>query len=261
MLLSDSIFQSCTFYWPRLRSLSNGCNVGAGDRLISVNDTKLHGLSHATTVDILQNAPEDVTLVVSQPKERLYRGERGGVAFAAHAQSCHVTSLSSYLFYLLLVLAEAAAADAIHAKATMNTFSSDQDGEVSVDDLSEERVRTESPSPPPPSSNAIAATFSPVHQQANLQDSKTNAVKTKTKPNGVQQCLDRILATAASSATSKPQKGLEPMPPALPPKTRKPKFSEAPKVTDHSDRGDSDLDEDAYYSSQEKVKKVGVKCC
>lgn len=259
MLLSDSIFRSCTFYRPRLRSLSNSCNVGAGDRLISVNDTNLHGLSHATTVDILQNAPDDVTLVVSQPKERLYRGERGDVAFAVHAQSCHFTGLSSYLLYLLLVLTEAASADAIHGKATMNTFYSDQEGEVSVDDLSEEHVRTESPSPPPHSSNAIAATFSPVHQQANLQDSKTNAVK--TKPNGVQQCLDRILATAASSTTSKPQKGLEPMPPALPPKTRKPKFSEAPKVTDHSDRGDSDLDEDAYYSSQEKVKKVGVMCC
>ena len=64
------------FYYACLRSFSNSCNVGAGDRLISVNDTNLHGLSHATTVDILQNAPDDVTLVVVQPKERLYRGER-----------------------------------------------------------------------------------------------------------------------------------------------------------------------------------------
>lgn len=62
-----------------LLSLSNSCNVGAGDRLISVNGTNLHGLSHANTVDILQNAPDDVTLVVSQPKERLYKGERGGI--------------------------------------------------------------------------------------------------------------------------------------------------------------------------------------
>lgn len=67
------------FYCSCLRSLSNSSNVGAGDRLISVNDTNLRGLSHANTVDILQNAPDDVTLVVSQPKERLYRGEREGM--------------------------------------------------------------------------------------------------------------------------------------------------------------------------------------
>lgn len=67
------------FYCSCLLSLSTICNVGAGDRLISVNNTNLHGLSHANTVDILQNAPDDVTLVVSQPKERLYRGEREGM--------------------------------------------------------------------------------------------------------------------------------------------------------------------------------------
>lgn len=49
-------------------------SVGAGDRLISVNDVNLEGLPHATTVEVLQNAPDDVTLVVSQPKERLYKG-------------------------------------------------------------------------------------------------------------------------------------------------------------------------------------------
>lgn len=78
-----------------LRCLSNGYNGGAGDRLISVNDTNLHGLSHANTVDILQNAPDDVRLVVSQPKERLYRGkrERGDVTPALHILSHHVTSV------------------------------------------------------------------------------------------------------------------------------------------------------------------------
>lgn len=40
-----------------------------------MNDVKLQGLSHATTIDILQNAPDDVSLVVSQPKERLYKGK------------------------------------------------------------------------------------------------------------------------------------------------------------------------------------------
>jgi len=47
----------------------------SGDRLISVNNLNLEGFSHTTTVDILQNAPDDVTLIVSQPKERLYKGK------------------------------------------------------------------------------------------------------------------------------------------------------------------------------------------
>lgn len=166
---------------------------------------------------------------------------------------------------LLPVLTEAASGyDAIQAKASMDTFDSDHDGEVSVDDLSEERVRIESPSPPPHSSDAVASTHSPVHQQSSSPDSKTNAVK--TKPNGVQQCLDRILAMAAASSTGQPHKpasnkSLNPMPPALPPKTRKAKFSEAPKVPEHSDRGDSDMDEENYCNSQGKVSKVGVMCC
>ncbi|KAL6082214.1 hypothetical protein STEG23_008438, partial [Scotinomys teguina] len=41
-----------------------------GDRLISVNSVSLEGVSHHAAVDILQNAPEDVTLVISQPKEK-----------------------------------------------------------------------------------------------------------------------------------------------------------------------------------------------
>lgn len=53
----------------------------AGDRLLSVNDMDLEGLSYSTVVDVLQNTPDDVTLVVSQPKERLYKGE-GGIPVA-----------------------------------------------------------------------------------------------------------------------------------------------------------------------------------
>ena len=48
--------------------------LGVGDRLISVNDVNLEGLPHAATIEVLQNSPDDVTLVVSQPKERLYEG-------------------------------------------------------------------------------------------------------------------------------------------------------------------------------------------
>lgn len=55
-------------------SVSDGGAVVSGDRLISVNGKNLEGLSHSATVDVLQNTPDDVTLVVSQPVERLYKG-------------------------------------------------------------------------------------------------------------------------------------------------------------------------------------------
>ncbi|XP_072261558.1 tyrosine-protein phosphatase non-receptor type 13 isoform X4 [Pyxicephalus adspersus] len=41
-----------------------------GDRLISVNSVSLEGVSHQVALDILQSSPEDVTLLVSQPKEK-----------------------------------------------------------------------------------------------------------------------------------------------------------------------------------------------
>lgn len=46
----------------------------AGNRLISVNSTSLEGVSHHAALEILENAPEDVTLVISQPKDKLSKG-------------------------------------------------------------------------------------------------------------------------------------------------------------------------------------------
>ncbi|XP_059213928.1 tyrosine-protein phosphatase non-receptor type 13 [Centropristis striata] len=209
----------------------NGC-LKPGDRLISVNDVNLEGLSHATTIDILQNAPDDVTLVVLQPKERLYK-----------------ESSSGYVPY--------------QAKSALKAENSGQRRELDFDTSSEEQVGTGSPSPPPHSAGTPSSTSSPVHQHTSLssQDSRTSSAAKITPPpaNGVHQCLERAKA-AASAATvvqhhrPEPNVGLDPAPPALPPKTRKVKVSEAPKVSEHSDFGDSDMDEETYSSSQEKLK-------
>uniref|UniRef100_A0A8C9YWP3 Tyrosine-protein phosphatase non-receptor type 20 n=1 Tax=Sander lucioperca TaxID=283035 RepID=A0A8C9YWP3_SANLU len=187
----------------------NGC-LKPGDRLISVNDVSLEGLSHATTIDILQNAPDDVTLVVLQPKERLYKGRSRDMS---------------------------------------------------------EQAGTGSPSPPLHSTGTPSSTSSPVHQHTSLssQDSRASSGAKISPPpaNGVQYCLERAKAAATAAATSttsaqhhraEPNVGLDPTPPALPPKTRKAKVSEAPKVSEHSDWGDSDMDEETYSSSQEKLK-------
>ncbi|XP_042364711.1 tyrosine-protein phosphatase non-receptor type 13 isoform X3 [Plectropomus leopardus] len=215
----------------------NGC-LKPGDRLISVNDVKLEGLSHATTVDILQNAPDDVTLVVLQPKERLYKD-----------------SSSGYFPY--------------QAKSALKALNSSQRREQDVDTSSEEQVGTGSPSPTLHSAATPSSTSSPVHRPTSPSSQdfrKSNVPKISPLPaNGVQQALER--ATAAAKAAThaqhhrpEPNVGLDPTPPALPPKTRKAKVSEAPKVSEHSDWGDSDMDEETYSSSQEKlkVKKGGV---
>ncbi|XP_044189135.1 tyrosine-protein phosphatase non-receptor type 13 isoform X4 [Thunnus albacares] len=204
-----------------------------GDRLISVNDVNLEGLSHATTVDILQNAPDDITLVVSQPKERLYKESSAG-----------------YVPY--------------QAKPSLKALNSGQRRELDFDTSSEEHVGTGSPSPPLHSTGTPSSASSPVHQNTSLssQDSRTSSVARISQPpaNGVQQCLERATATNTAASVAQhhrpePNVGLDPTPPALPPKTRKAKqVSEAPKVSEHSDWGDSDMDEETYSSSQEKLK-------
>uniref|UniRef100_A0A8C6KKG0 Protein tyrosine phosphatase non-receptor type 13 n=1 Tax=Nothobranchius furzeri TaxID=105023 RepID=A0A8C6KKG0_NOTFU len=185
-----------------------------GDRLISVNDLNVEGLSHAATVDILQNAPDDVTLVVSQPKERLYTGK----------------------------------------SRSMNVF------------IVSEQQETGSPILPLRSTGTPSSVSASVHQQSSLtsQDSgMSSAAKVSHSPlERIQKCLQR--ATTASTAelcspdgdTSMKPGG--PTPPALPPKTRKVKLLEFPKVSEQSDRGDTDMDEENYSSSQDKpkVKKV-----
>uniref|UniRef100_A0A8D3A1K0 Protein tyrosine phosphatase non-receptor type 13 n=1 Tax=Scophthalmus maximus TaxID=52904 RepID=A0A8D3A1K0_SCOMX len=196
-----------------------------GDRLISVNEVNLEGLSHASTLEVLQSAPDDVTLVVSQPKE-------------------------SYVPY--------------QAKSSLKALNSGQKGELDFDTSSEEHMGTGNPSPPVHSADPPSAATSTVRQQTSIssQDSRSSSFTKISQPpvNGVQQCLERV-TTAASAAASnaqhhgpEPDMDLDPMPPALPPKTRKAKVSEAPKVSEHSDWGDSDMDDETCSSSQEKLK-------
>ncbi|CAJ1070742.1 tyrosine-protein phosphatase non-receptor type 13 isoform X2 [Xyrichtys novacula] len=204
-----------------------------GDRLISVNDVNLHGLPHAATVDILQNAPDEVHLVVSQPKERLYQ-----------------ESSSVYTPY--------------EANSALKALNAAQGRELDFDSSSEEKVRTVSPVPPLQSAGTSSSTGPPVHQLIvlNPQDtgSRMNSAAKTTKPAtiDIHQCLERaksVPAAAPKAQHHRPEANnmsLDPAPPALPPKTRKPKVLEAPKFSEHS--GDSDMDEETFSSSQEKLR-------
>ncbi|XP_051536746.1 tyrosine-protein phosphatase non-receptor type 13-like isoform X3 [Myxocyprinus asiaticus] len=197
----------------------NSC-LKPGDRLLSVNDVSLEGLSHNTVVEILQSAPDDVTLVVSQPKERLFPDATSGIQ---------------------------------HYKSGSAT----QEQEMDVDYSSEEHADSPSPSltysktSPPQSvrqesiSSQDSRTESAGHLQANL--------------NGFHRKIPTEGTTPAQSLFADSKPSIEAIPPALPPKTRKSKVPEVPKELEYSDRGDSDMDEDTCSSSQDKQKtKKGV---
>ncbi|XP_013861930.1 tyrosine-protein phosphatase non-receptor type 13 isoform X2 [Austrofundulus limnaeus] len=209
----------------------DGC-LKPGDRLISVNDFNVEGLSHAVTVDILQNVPDDVTLVVSQPKESLYKD-----------------SPPEYT--------------PRQPTSSFRTPNSAHRQELNVDSSSEENQEAGSPSPPILRAAMPSSSSSPSRHNTNLisQDSKPgSAAKTSTSPiDRIQKCLERAAAPSTAETTTQnrgtePKVGLNPTPPALPPKVRKIKLSEIPKFSELSDRGDTDMDEETNSSYQEKLK-------
>uniref|UniRef100_A0A8C1RR66 Tyrosine-protein phosphatase non-receptor type 20 n=1 Tax=Cyprinus carpio TaxID=7962 RepID=A0A8C1RR66_CYPCA len=198
----------------------NGC-LKPGDRLLSVNDVSLESLSHDTVVEILQDAPDDVTLVVSQPKERL----------------------------LFLPLVDSPLGTHHYKSATQNQ-------EVDVDSSSEDH--TCSPSPPPVSSKT-SPPQSVRQGSVSSQDSRTESASLlQTNLNGFHRNIPTEGPAPAQSLATDSKPSVEATPPALPPKTRKSKVPDVPKELEYSDRGDSDMDEDTCSSSQEKHKTKKV---
>ncbi|XP_055720551.1 tyrosine-protein phosphatase non-receptor type 13 isoform X5 [Salvelinus fontinalis] len=213
----------------------NGC-LKPGDRLISVNEVNLEGLLHTAATEVLQSAPDDVTLVVSQPRERLYEEPPSGFVYKPQAPL-----------------------------AVSGQRQQDLDFESSIE---EQDAGTGSPSPPLPTTTTLPSVSTVPHQSSlRSQDSRTESTNAplQTPVNGTHP--HRTLPTEAASVpvsilhhqdrsnnialTFDPLKA---SPPALPPKTRKAKIPEVPKDPDYSDRGDSEMDEETYSSSQEKPK-------
>ncbi|KAJ7986804.1 hypothetical protein DPEC_G00332180 [Dallia pectoralis] len=207
-----------------------------GDRLISLNEVNLEGLPHKAAIEVLQSAPDDITLVVSQPSERLY--EDSPSRFALNTPQAPL--------------------------AIINQKEPDLDLESSSEEQ-EAEAGFHSPPLPVTTTSTTLLSVSPVLSHGSLisHDSRTESAKAllQIPVNGtIPQC------TLATKAASVPLSILhhqdrtinitpvEAVPPALPPKTRKAKIPELPKDPDYSDRGDSDMDEETYSSSQEKQK-------
>uniref|UniRef100_A0A6Q2XAT9 Protein tyrosine phosphatase non-receptor type 13 n=1 Tax=Esox lucius TaxID=8010 RepID=A0A6Q2XAT9_ESOLU len=213
-----------------------------GDRLISVNEVNLEGLSHQAAIEVLLSTPDDITLVVSQPRERLY--EDSPSRFAPCTPQAPLKVISQ--------------------KAP----------DLDIESSSEEQeAETVSHSPPLPATttSTTLSSVSPVQSHGSLssQDSRMENVKAplqvpvngthpqRTQPTKAAAVPLSILHHQDRTINITP---VEAVPPALPPKTRKAKIPGFPKDPDYSDRGDSDMDEETYSSSQEKqrLKKVGA---
>ncbi|XP_028318120.1 tyrosine-protein phosphatase non-receptor type 13 isoform X2 [Gouania willdenowi] len=203
----------------------DGC-LKPGDRLLSVNDVNLEGLSHAATLVILQKTPDDVVLVVSQPKEKLHRDPSLGV------------------------------------ESSNNFLNSAQRRELDFSNSTDDCTRG-TPSPPLRDADTPPSASSQVHLYNNFNsEERSNSAANISKPpaNGLQHLLGRASLGAVPGSTTRHHEpetnfSMDPPPPALPPKTRKAKLLEAPKFTEHSDVGDSDMDEESFPSSQDKLKE------
>uniref|UniRef100_A0A8C8RFB3 Tyrosine-protein phosphatase non-receptor type 13 n=1 Tax=Pelusios castaneus TaxID=367368 RepID=A0A8C8RFB3_9SAUR len=192
-----------------------------GDRLISVNSVSLEGVSHHAALEILENAPEDVTLVISQPKDKLSKVSSINLANGTKGYLRRPSSMQDN---------EAESSSEEHSKSRghKRPISGSSSG-FSVGkrerSLSSQDSRTES---------------------ASLSQSQTNSFfgnHVGDRAQGLQHCSD------SQSALSKTHEKKKNSADGSQAKVKRPG---AVETMDYSDRGDSDMDEATYSSSQEQ---------
>uniref|UniRef100_H3B2S0 Tyrosine-protein phosphatase non-receptor type 13 n=1 Tax=Latimeria chalumnae TaxID=7897 RepID=H3B2S0_LATCH len=195
-----------------------------GDRLISVNNESLEGVAHDAAVGILQNAPDDVTLVISQPKERLYKVD----SLPTHAQN-----ESSNCLKKCGLRQDKEKELTLEKHGRSHDHQRPASGSSSVVSVSKRRgslssqdSRTESASLPQSHLNGFlqnGTTDGPVQAYSSESPSSVEALN----PNGITKF--------STESKLKKSKNTRPM-----------------QELDYSDRGDSDMDEATYSSSQEQ---------
>ncbi|XP_048796912.1 tyrosine-protein phosphatase non-receptor type 13 isoform X6 [Lagopus muta] len=195
-----------------------------GHRLISVNSTSLEGVSHHTALEIIENAPEDVTLVISQPKEKpskascstshLTNGTRTYVRRPSSVQDNEAESSS-----------EEPSRSRAHQRAIAGSVSAlsggRRDGSVSSQDS-----RTESASL---SQSQTASCFGRRASGRAQQDPQ----KYSDSQSGVLKTSEKRRSSSDSTRAKMKRSGVV-------------------ESVEYSDRGDSDMDEATYSSSQEQ---------
>uniref|UniRef100_A0A8D2NF84 Tyrosine-protein phosphatase non-receptor type 13 n=1 Tax=Zonotrichia albicollis TaxID=44394 RepID=A0A8D2NF84_ZONAL len=191
-----------------------------GHRLISINSTSLEGVSQHAALEILENAPEDVTLVISQPKDRLSKassntaqisnGARGYLRRPSSVQDTEAESSS-----------EEHSRCCAHQRPVSGSLSalSKRDGSVSSQDSRTESASLSQGQP------ALGKRASGRAQQDVQHHSEPQA--------GPSKALEKRRSSSDSARAKSKRPGVvEPV--------------------EYSDRGDSDMDEATYSSSQEQ---------
>uniref|UniRef100_A0A8D2DD85 Tyrosine-protein phosphatase non-receptor type 13 n=1 Tax=Sciurus vulgaris TaxID=55149 RepID=A0A8D2DD85_SCIVU len=200
----------------------DGC-LKPGDRLISVNSVSLEGVSHHAAVEILQNAPEDVTLVISQPKEKISKVPSTPVHFANGMKN--FMKKPSYMQDSAI---DSSSEDHHWSHGTLRRIAETSfglTGGLREGSLSSQDSRTESASLSQSQVNGfLASHLGDRTWQGSQHVSPSPSVITK--------------ATVKKRTSSDSNRS----------KAKKPGISDA---TDCSDRGDSDMDEATYSSSQD----------
>ncbi|XP_069868450.1 tyrosine-protein phosphatase non-receptor type 13 isoform X5 [Dipodomys merriami] len=198
----------------------DGC-LKPGDRLISVNSVSLEGVSHHAAVEILQNAPEDVTLVISQPKEKISKVP-SPVHFANGIKN--YIKKPSYM--------QDNTMDSSHdhhwPRGTLRNITESAfglPGGLREGSLSSQDSRTESASL---SQSQVNGFFTSHLSDQAWQESQHGS----PSPSVISKATEKKRTSSDSNRS----------------KAKKPGICDA---TDNSDRGDSDMDEATYSSKQE----------
>ncbi|XP_025897082.1 tyrosine-protein phosphatase non-receptor type 13 isoform X2 [Nothoprocta perdicaria] len=202
-----------------------------GHRLISVNSTSLEGVSHHTALEILENAPEDVTLVISQPKDKLPKASSNPAQLPSATRG--------YLRRPASVQdneAESSSEEPGRARGHQRPLSGSSSGLSGKRDgsLSSQDSRTESASL---SQSQAAGGLGKRASSRGHQDA--------------QHFGDALAALAKGNEKRRPSSD------STRGKTRGPGMLES---VEYSDRGDSDMDEATYSSSQEQQAAKKAEC-